>query len=169
MLEPAQGLPDAEELLAQALVEGIKAAPDQVGLVVVGECEQDSGRRLLPALLAAVLGWTVVRGATSLRVEGQSALVEIEGEGSRTICLPLPVVVVPHESNAMGADPSDAYDLVEKFEKSAAARLSTNPAPAPTWTDSGMDVPRARVAGTLRPLDSSVVEDAIQRILATKA
>jgi electron transfer flavoprotein alpha/beta subunit len=91
-----------------------------VQLVAMGCVEQDTGRDMLPGLVAAELGWELFSHVVSLRVDDQRArLTQVTDGGTHEIDVALPICVSADDSCAIGSDPSDEYDLIEKLEKRA--------------------------------------------------
>ncbi|MDR1188501.1 MAG: hypothetical protein LBK95_13785 [Bifidobacteriaceae bacterium] len=79
---------------ARVLAEAIRHIGG-VDLVVAGDCSVDSGARLVPAVLAGILGWTVLTDVTSLAREPGGALrVErVIPEGLQVLSVETPVVI----------------------------------------------------------------------------
>ena len=91
---------------------------DDVQLVALGCVEEDTGREMLPGLVAAELGWELFSNVLSLRVEGQRfVLTQVTDRGTQEIDVAPPICVSADDSCAIGTDPSDEYDLIEKLEK----------------------------------------------------
>jgi electron transfer flavoprotein alpha/beta subunit len=98
---------------------------DDVQIVSLGCVEQDTGRDMLPGLLAAELGWELFSNALSVRVQDQRAhLTQVTDGGTQEIDVALPICVSADESCAIGSDPSDEYDLIEKLEKRGARKAT---------------------------------------------
>jgi electron transfer flavoprotein beta subunit len=91
---------------------------DGVQLLAMGCVEQDTGREMLPGLVAAALGWELFSNVVSLRVEEPRAqLTQVTDGGLQEVDVALPICISADESCGMGTDPSDEYDLIEKLEK----------------------------------------------------
>jgi electron transfer flavoprotein alpha/beta subunit len=98
---------------------------DDVQVVALGCVEQDSGRDMLPGLVAARLGWEFFSNVLSLRVENQRAhLEQVTDRGVQAVDVALPICVSADESCGIGSDPSDEYDLIEKLEKREARKTT---------------------------------------------
>lgn len=98
---------------------------DDVQLVAMGATEQDTGRDMLPGLVAAELGWELFSHVVALRVEEQRARVtQVTDGGTQEIDVALPICVSADDACPMGRDPSDEYDLIEKLEKRASRTVS---------------------------------------------
>ncbi len=98
---------------------------DGVQLVTMGCVEQDTGRDMLPGLVAAELGWEFFSNVLSLRVQDQRAhLTQVTDGGTQEIDVALPICVSADDSCALGSDPSDEYDLIEKLEKRDSRRTT---------------------------------------------
>ena len=96
-----------------------------VQLVAMGSVEQDTGRDMLPGLVAAELGWELFSHLVSLRVEDQRArLTQVTDGGTQEIDVALPICVSADDSCSIGSDPSDEYDLIEKLETRASRVVS---------------------------------------------
>ncbi len=96
-----------------------------VELLALGAAEQDTGRDMLPGLLAAELGWELFSNVASLRVEGQRArLAHVTHWGTQEVDVALPICVSADDSCPIGTDPSDEYDLIEKLEKRASRKTT---------------------------------------------
>ena len=91
---------------------------DDIQLVSLGCVEQDTGRDMLPGLVAAALGWELFSNVLSLRVEGQRAyLTQVTDGGTQDIDVALPICLSADESCGIGSEPTDEYDLIEKLEQ----------------------------------------------------
>jgi electron transfer flavoprotein beta subunit len=91
---------------------------DDMQVVALGGVEQDTGREMLPGLVAAALGWELFSNVLTLRVQDQRAhLTQVTDGGTQEIDVALPICVAADESCGLGGDPSDQYDLIEKLEK----------------------------------------------------
>ena len=91
---------------------------DDIQLVSLGCVEQDTGRDMLPGLVAAELGWELFSNVVSLRVGDQRVvLTQVTDGGTQEIDVALPICVSADDSCGLGSDPSDEYDLIEKLEK----------------------------------------------------
>jgi electron transfer flavoprotein alpha/beta subunit len=98
---------------------------DDVQLVALGGMEQDTGRRMLPGLLAAALGWELFTSVLSLRVDdARACLTQATDGGTQEVDVALPVCVAADDSCGLGRDPSDEYDLIEKLEKRSARKVT---------------------------------------------
>lgn len=109
-------------LLAETQVAKMIAAQigklDDIQLVSLGCVEQDTGRDMLPGLVAAELGWELFSNVLSLRVGDQRVvLTQVTDGGTQEIDVALPICVSADDSCGIGSDPSDEYDLIEKLEK----------------------------------------------------
>ena len=99
---------------------------DDVQLVSLGCVEQDTGRDMLPGLVAAELGWELFSNVASLRVEDQRVqLTQVTDGGTQAIDVALPICVSADDSCGLGSDPSDEYDLIEKLEKRGSRKTTT--------------------------------------------
>jgi electron transfer flavoprotein alpha/beta subunit len=113
-----------EEDLASMLVSQIKSMGG-VQIVVCSPIEQDSGRGLLPGVLAAKLGFELIVGAKSVTEKDNALIIEQVLEyGTQTIVAKGPVVLCPDESCELGDDPSDSFDLIEKLEKKESIKVN---------------------------------------------
>jgi electron transfer flavoprotein alpha/beta subunit len=117
-------------LLPEAQVARMIAAQirklDDIQLVSLGCVEQDTGRDMLPGLVAAALGWELFSNVLALRVEDQRAqLKQVTDGGTQEIDVALPICVSADESCGLGGDPSDEYDLIEKLEKRPSRKTTT--------------------------------------------
>ena len=91
---------------------------DDIQLVSLGCVEQDTGRDMLPGLVAAELGWELFSNVVSLRMEEQRVVLsQVTDGGTQEIDVALPICVSADDSCGLGSDPSDEYDLIEKLEK----------------------------------------------------
>jgi len=116
---------DLDETQAARMIAAQVRRLEGVQLVSMGCVEQDTGRDLLPGLVAAALGWELFSNVLSLRVEGERArLTQATDGGSQEIDVPLPICISADESCGVGRDPSDEYDLIEKLEKRGARQAS---------------------------------------------
>ena len=98
---------------------------DDIQLVALGCVEQDTGRDMLPGLVAAALGWELFSNVLSLRVNAQRVLLtQVTDRGTQEIDVALPICISADDSCAMGSDPSDEYDLIEKLEKRASRKTA---------------------------------------------
>ena len=117
-----------EPQVARMIAAQVKRLGD-VQMVALGCVEQDTGRDMLPGLVAAELGWELFSNILSLRVEDQRAhLTQVTDGGTQEIDVALPVCVSADDSCGIGTDPSDEYDLIEELEtrgsrKTTAAEL----------------------------------------------
>jgi electron transfer flavoprotein alpha/beta subunit len=99
---------------------------DDVQLVALGGMEQDTGRGMLPGLVAAALGWELFTSVLSLRVvDARALLTQATDAGTQEIDVALPICVAADDSCDLGRDPSDEYDLVEKLERRGARKVTT--------------------------------------------
>jgi len=99
---------------------------DDIQLVSLGCVEQDTGREMLPGLVAAALGWELFSNVLLLRVEDQRArLTQVTDGGTQEIDVALPICVSADDSCGLGRDPSDEYDLIEKLEKRGSRKITT--------------------------------------------
>jgi electron transfer flavoprotein beta subunit len=115
-------LPETE--VAKMIAAQIKKL-DDIQLVSLGCVEQDTGREMLPGLVAAALGWELFSNALSLRVEDQRArLTQVTDGGTQEIDVALPICVSADDSCGLGRDPSDEYDLIEKLEKRGSRKIT---------------------------------------------
>jgi electron transfer flavoprotein alpha/beta subunit len=114
-----------ERQVAKIIAAQIRKLGD-VQMVSLGCVEQDTGRDMLPGLLAAELGWELFSNVLSLRVEGQRAhLTQVTDVGTQEIDVALPICVSADESCGIGSDPSDEYDLIEKLENRGSRKTTT--------------------------------------------
>jgi electron transfer flavoprotein beta subunit len=114
-----------EPQLAKMIAAQIRTL-DDIQLVSLGCVEQDTGRDMLPGLIAAELGWELFSNALSLRVEAQRALLkQVTDAGTQEIDVALPICVSADDSCGIGSDPSDEYDLIERLEKRPSRRITT--------------------------------------------
>jgi electron transfer flavoprotein alpha/beta subunit len=119
---PSHDLP--ETLIARMIAAQIGKL-DAIHLVALGCVEQDTGRDTLPGLVAAALGWELFSNVLSLRVDDQRAvLTQVTDAGTQEIDVALPICLSADESCALGRDPSDEYDLIEKLEKRPSRKVS---------------------------------------------
>jgi electron transfer flavoprotein alpha/beta subunit len=119
---PSHRLP--EPFVARMLAAQVKKLGD-VQVLGLGCVEQDTGRDTLAGLVAAELGWELFSNVLSLRVENQRAhFTQVTDEGTQEIEVALPVCVSADESCAVGRDPSDEYDLIEKLEKRGSRKIT---------------------------------------------
>jgi electron transfer flavoprotein alpha/beta subunit len=99
---------------------------DDIHLVSLGCVEQDTGRDMLPGLVAAALGWELFSNVLSLRVQDQRALLtQVTDGGIQEIDAALPICVSADDSCGIGSDPSDEYDLIEKLERRGSRKTTT--------------------------------------------
>ena len=111
---PAHGMEEAQ--MARMIAAQVRRL-EGVQLVAMGSVEQDTGREMLPGLVAAELGWELFSHVVSLRLEDQRArLTQVVDGGTQEIDAALPICVSADDSCAIGHDPSDEYDLIEKLE-----------------------------------------------------
>ena len=115
--------------LDETQVAGLIAAKvgtlDAVQVLALGGVEQDTGRDTLPGLLAAALGWELFANALSLRVQDHRAmLVQVTDGGTQEVDVALPICVSADDACALGSDPSDEYDLIEKLQARASRKLA---------------------------------------------
>jgi electron transfer flavoprotein alpha/beta subunit len=114
-----------ERQIAKMIAAQIRKLGD-VQMVSLGCVEQDTGRDMLPGLLAAELGWELFSNVLSLRLEDQRArLTQVTDVGTQEIDAALPICVSADESCGIGSDPSDEYDLIEKLEKRGSRKTTT--------------------------------------------
>jgi electron transfer flavoprotein alpha/beta subunit len=119
---PSHRLP--EPFVARMLAAQVKKLGD-VQVLGLGCVEQDTGRDTLAGLVAAELGWELFSNVLSLRVENQRAhFTQVTDEGTQEIEVALPVCVSADESCAVGRDPSDEYDLIEKLENRGSRKIT---------------------------------------------
>lgn len=119
---PSHLLPEPE--VARMVAAQIRRL-DDVQLVAVGGMEQDTGRGMLPGLVAAALGWELFTSVLSLRVDDARArLTQATDGGTQEIDVALPICVAADDSCELGRDPSDEYDLIEKLETRGARKVS---------------------------------------------
>ncbi len=112
-----------EEDLATMIANQIKSLGG-VQVVVCSPIEQDSGRGLLPGILAAKLGFELIVGAKAVTEKDNDLVVEQMLEnGKQTLVVKGPVVLCPDESCELGDDPSDSFDLIEKLEKKESVKV----------------------------------------------
>lgn len=98
---------------------------DNVQLVALGGAEQDTGRSALAGLVAAELGWELFSNVLSLRIDAERAHIRQSLDGAiQEIDTALPICVSADEACALGTDPSDEYDLIEKLEKRGARQTT---------------------------------------------
>ena len=166
-LKGSESIETTELELAARIASYVQAQGD-VNLIAVGETEQDSGRRLLPALLAAELGWNVVRGVTSLEIVGDIAKLKLDTDTKAELDVQLPVLIVANESASLGGDPSDKFDLIEKFEKTPAQLVSTNAVLHAQPKLMGIELPPSRKTQVVCPLKDDEVIQVIEQLLAVK-
>lgn len=96
-----------------------------VQLVAMGCVEQDTGRDMLPGLVAAELGWELFSHVVSIRVDDQRAcLTQVTDGGTQEINVALPICLSADDACPVGGDPSDEYDLIEKLEKRASRAVT---------------------------------------------
>lgn len=115
---------EEETWLARMIAAHIRKL-DDIEMLALGAAEQDTGREMLPGLLAAELGWELFSNVVSLRVEGQRAqLGQVTDWGTQEVDVALPICVSADDSCALGSDPSDEYDLIEKLEKRASRKTT---------------------------------------------
>lgn len=132
-----------EPFVARMLAAQVKKLGD-VQVVALGCVEQDTGRDTLPGLVAATLGWELFSNVLSLRIEDQRAhLTQVTDEGTQEIDVALPVCISADESCAIGRDPSDEYDLIEKLEKRGSRTI--------TLAELGIDAAETGVAELANP------------------
>lgn len=117
-------------LVPETQVAGMIAAQirrlDDIQIVALGCVEQDTGRDMLPGLVAAALGWELFSNVLSLRVQDQRAhLTQVTDGGTQEIDVALPICVSADDSCGIGSDPSDEYDLIEKLEKRGSRKTTT--------------------------------------------
>lgn len=106
-----------EERVARMIAAQVRRL-DDIQIVAMGATEQDTGRDMLPGLVAAELGWELFSHVVALRVEEQRARVtQVTDLGTQEIDVTLPICVSADDACAIGRDPSDEYDLIEKLEK----------------------------------------------------
>jgi len=114
----------AEEDLATMITSQIKNMGG-AQMIVCSPIEQDSGRGLLPGILAAKLGYELITGVKSVSEKGNDLLVEqVLENGKQTLVVNGPVVLCPDESCELGDDPSDSFDLIEKLEKKESVKVA---------------------------------------------
>ena len=163
---------DLDETQVAASIAAQVRRLEGVQVVAMGCVEQDTGRDMLPGMVAAELGWELFSHVVSLRVDDQRArLSQATDGGTQDIDVALPICVSADDSCAIGSDPSDEYDLIEKLEKRssrvvpaadlgpapegiAPPELSTPPErePQPVVALGAESV--AKVAGMLRPFQA---------------
>ncbi len=98
---------------------------DDVEVLSLAPVEQDSGRDMLPGLVAARLGWELFSNVLSLSVKDHRArLTQITDDGTQEIDAALPICVSADDACPLGNDPSDEYDLIEKLEKRASRKTT---------------------------------------------
>jgi electron transfer flavoprotein alpha/beta subunit len=97
-----------------------------IQLVSLGCVEQDTGRDMLPGLVAAELGWEVFSNVLALCVKDQRVLLtQVTDGGTQEIDVALPICVSADDSCGLGRDPSDEYDLIEKLEKRGSRKTTS--------------------------------------------
>ena len=158
---------DSDEMeLACRIATWIRSQGSEVQLVALGESEQDSGRRLLPALLAAELGWNIVRGVSAVTIHNDIASLIVDTDAQAKLEATLPLVLVAQESVDLGADPSDEFDLIEKFEKNPAQLISVSAQKLPLAQLRSLETPRARQTQPVRPLKAEEIAQVAEQLLA---
>ena len=114
-----------ESALASLVVSQVKSIGG-VQLVVCSPIEQDSGRGLLPGVLAAKLGWELFINVTKIIEKEGAFLIEQQLEsGRQSYLVKGPIVICPDETCVAGDDPSDAFELIEKLDKKETQKISS--------------------------------------------
>ena len=117
--------PDDRPGRQPAMIAAHVTALQDVQVAALGCVEQDSGRDMLPGLVAARLGWEFFSHVVSFRVDDHRAhLRQVFDGGTREIDVALPVCVSADDSCPIGNDPSDEYDLIEKLEHRRARKVT---------------------------------------------
>jgi electron transfer flavoprotein alpha/beta subunit len=115
-----------DEVRVAALIAAQIRRLESIQLVALGCVEQDTGRDMLPGLVAAALGWELFSNVLSLRIQDQRAHVtQVTDGGIQEVDVALPICVSADDSCPIGNDPSDEYDLIEKLEKRGSRKAAT--------------------------------------------
>jgi hypothetical protein len=110
----------------------------------------------------------VVRGVTSLEIVGEVAKIKLDTDTKAELDVQLPVLVVANESASLGGDPSDEFELIEKFEKTPAQLMSVNAIMHTQPKLVNLELPPARKTQVVRPLNEDEVAQVAEQLLAVK-
>lgn len=155
-----------ESVLASMLAAQIKASGG-VQVVVCSPVEQDSGRGLLPGILAAKLNYELFPCVKKISEKDGALVIEQQLDtGVQSFQVKGPVVICPDESCAMGDDPSDAFDLIEKLEKKETKKIKADQliGGEKSLVESSLDVPTVQAAQPVVPYSKDVVKKMLELI-----
>lgn len=155
-----------ETVLASMIAAQVKAVGG-VQMIVCSPVEQDSGRGLLPGILAAKLGFELFVGVKDISENDGAVVLEQQLDaGVQKFQVKGPIVICPDESCAMGDDPSDAFDLIEKLEKKETKKIKADQLlnGEKSVIEISLDVPTVQAAQPVVPYSKDVVKKILEII-----
>lgn len=155
-----------ESILATMIAAQIKSIGG-VQVIVCSPVEQDSGRGLLPGLLAAKLGFELFASVKKISEKDGAVLIEQQLEsGVQSFLVKGPIVICPDETCSMGDDPSDAFDLIEKLEKKETKKVKAEQllGGEKSAVETNLDVPKVQAAQPVVPYSKDVVKKVLDLI-----
>jgi electron transfer flavoprotein alpha/beta subunit len=155
-----------ESALASMIAAQVKAVGG-VQIIVCSPVEQDSGRGLLPGILAAKLGFELFTSVKKISEKDGAVVLEQQLEsGVQSFQVKGPIVICPDETCAMGDDPSDAFDLIEKLEKKETKKIKAEQllGGEKSLVETSLDVPTVQAAQPVVPYSKDVVKKMLELI-----
>jgi electron transfer flavoprotein alpha/beta subunit len=155
-----------ESILASMIAAQIKNIGG-VQVVVCSPVEQDSGRGLLPGILAAKLGFELFTSVKKISEKDGAVLIEQQLEtGVQSFQVKGPLVICPDETCILGDDPSDAFDLIEKLEKKETKKIKAEQllSGEKSSIESSLDMPKVQSAQPVVPYSNDVVKKVLELI-----